>query len=158
MRIRYAEPADLPAIKGLVSCLLEHERKIRSTRCTIDEVHSGYFEEMLGRREIEDGGILIAEESSSVLGFLAYAHDLDDLEIIPEQIAVTELVVLPSARRRGVARALMTELMQIVKDAGTNRIVLTFLDGNSAALAFYSLGILRDSRLSMYGACARTTV
>ncbi|MEM6836420.1 MAG: GNAT family N-acetyltransferase [Cyanobacteria bacterium P01_C01_bin.120] len=141
MRIRYAEPADLPAVKGLVSCLLEHESKIRSTRCAIDEVHSGYFEEMLGRREIEDGGILIAEESSSVLGFLAYANALDDLEITPEQIDVTEIVVLPSARRQGIARALMTELVHLAQDAGTNRIVLNVLEGNLEALGFYeSLG------------------
>ncbi|MEM6521004.1 MAG: GNAT family N-acetyltransferase [Cyanobacteria bacterium P01_C01_bin.70] len=148
MRIRYVEPADLPAIRGLVSCLLEHESEIRSTRCAINEVHSGYFDEMLERRAIEDGGVLVAEESSSVLGFLAYAHAIDDLEVIPEQIDVTEIVVRPNARRQGVARTLMTELRRLAKDAGINRIVLNVLEGNSEALGFYeALGFQRMAQM-----------
>ncbi|MEM1279449.1 MAG: GNAT family N-acetyltransferase [Cyanobacteria bacterium P01_H01_bin.152] len=111
-------------------------------------MHSGYFDEILGRRAIEDGGVLVAEESSSVLGFLAYAHAIDDLEVIPEQIDVTEIVVRPNARRQGVARTLMTELMRLAKDAGINRIVLNVLEGNSEALGFYeALGFQRMAQM-----------
>ena len=54
----------------------------------------------------------------------------------------------PSARRRGVAAALLTEAMQLLRERGTRKLTLRVLGTNAAAIALYErLGFTREGVL-----------
>ena len=55
--------------------------------------------------------------------------------------------VAPEARGRGLARTLVTELLQRARTAGTSQIILTVMSANESAIALYhALGFERYGR------------
>ncbi len=74
---------------------------------------------------------LVAEEDGSVLGYVGCQTVLDEGYI-------TNVAVAHAARRRGVARALLQELLIRAKACGLAFITLEVRKSNSAAIALYS--------------------
>jgi len=74
---------------------------------------------------------LVAETDEAFLGYAvaAVAGDTADLH---------RVAVSPSARRQGVARALLTELREICRADGATRMLLEVSAGNEGARAFYA--------------------
>lgn len=85
------------------------------------------FEDTLPR---EDVIFLVAYEQDELLGYVGIYCTLDEGEI-------TNVAVAPAARRRGIARALLTELKQQLACRNVARIVLEVRVSNEPAIRLY---------------------
>jgi ribosomal protein S18 acetylase RimI-like enzyme len=80
------------------------------------------LEQAAGNEGLFDGQVTVAESTSGVLGFVAFAHG-----------ELTWLYVDPSAYRSGVGRALLKHAIE----ANSGNLSTEVLVGNDAALALY---------------------
>jgi ribosomal protein S18 acetylase RimI-like enzyme len=81
---------------------------------------------------------------STALGFVHLIPSLGTLAMRPIWY-LEDLFVIPSARRRGVARALMLRAEEFARENGAERLTLSTAHDNYAAQALYrSLGYVRD--------------
>ncbi len=78
----------------------------------------------------EDILFLVAYEQDELLGYVGIYCTLDEGEI-------TNVAVAPAARRRGIARALLTELKQQLACRNVARIVLEVRVSNEPAIRLY---------------------
>ena len=78
----------------------------------------------------EDVIFLVAYEQDELLGYVGIYCMLDEGEI-------TNVAVAPAARRRGIARALLTELKQQLACRNVARIVLEVRVSNEPAIRLY---------------------
>lgn len=74
---------------------------------------------------------LVAEEQGNVLGYVGCQTVLDEGYI-------TNVAVTPSARRRGIARALLQKLAEHAQIRGLAFVTLEVRQSNSAAIALYA--------------------
>jgi ribosomal protein S18 acetylase RimI-like enzyme len=81
---------------------------------------------------VVDDIALVAEEGEAVLGTV-YTNTSS-----PDFGYVFGLYVVPEARRRGIARALMREVARILRDQGRAYVVLTVDTPNEEARALYA--------------------
>lgn len=77
------------------------------------------------------GRVLVAEEQDEVLVGYASAAVITDISDL------TRIAVMPFARRAGVARALLRDLVGRVGRLGAERMMLEVVAGNDAALGLY---------------------
>ena len=76
------------------------------------------------------------DESGALLGYTLFWHVVDELQLLNVAVAIP-------ARRRGVGRALMNDLVAYARTHGVARILLEVRAGNAAAIALYEqLGFL----------------
>ena len=78
----------------------------------------------------EDIIFLVAYEQDELLGYVGIYCTLDEGEI-------TNVAVAPAARRRGIARALLTELKQQLACRNVTQIVLEVRVSNEPAIRLY---------------------
>ena len=78
----------------------------------------------------EDVIFLVAYEQDELLGYVGIYCTLDEGEI-------TNVAVAPAARRRGIARALLTELKRQLTCRNVSRIVLEVRVSNEPAIRLY---------------------
>ena len=68
----------------------------------------------------------------------------------PHRADVAKLLVLRSARRRGIGRALMTALDEVARDAQRSLLVLDAVTGGAAAQLYTALGWTRVGEIPDY--------
>ncbi|GHJ39159.1 GNAT family N-acetyltransferase [Streptomyces sp. TS71-3] len=96
--------------------------------------------------------VLLAREGAAVLGLASYSL-LWPAAGADTSLFLKELFVIAGARRRGVARALMTALREEAAALGCSRIEWTADTDNPAALALYeALGVPQDDSKVFYRA------
>ena len=88
----------------------------------------------LGTRE--GAGVLVAVIDGAVAGVAAYQL-IDLLERREPQCRITSLVVRAGARRRGLARTLITAIESVATDRGCFRLEVTTQPQRPAATDFY---------------------
>jgi ribosomal-protein-alanine N-acetyltransferase len=111
-RIRLLRPEDRPT-------LAEIESEVFS-----DPWPGAAFDALLGPYAIA------AERDGRVVGFVLGRAVADEGEVL-------NLAVVPDQRRRGVARALLDELLKYLTDDGVRLVFLEVRESNEGALAFY---------------------
>ena len=143
VQIRQAVKADYAAVRDLyaeadalhadaVSDLFRHTKAPARTRSLFD----GFLADpaML---------LLVAESSGTAIGLVrAVERRRDDIPDVPALrprrfVAVEELVVAASARRRGIGTALMERAEAWALERGMDVVELTVYDFNTAARALY---------------------
>jgi ribosomal protein S18 acetylase RimI-like enzyme len=93
-----------------------------------------------------EGDLLVALVGDDIVGTVtvgrpgtSYAEVAGD-----DELEVRMLAVAPTAQRLGIGRALMTEVLSMAEVEGVAAIVLSVIDTNTGAAAFYrSLGYQR---------------
>lgn len=124
--IRVACDEDAGAI---VACVREHARESGAS----SDLDTAYVRRYLASGH---GAILMAERDGSVLGLLSYSIR-PDLYHAANVCLLEELIVARSARRQGVGRARMAELMRRAARNACVEIAAAVDRGNPEALAFY---------------------
>ena len=90
---------------------------------------------------------LVAEAGGTAIGYLLY-HLGYDTDAAARNLHIVDLYVDPSARRRGVGKALMTEAASIAREVGAAEMVWSVYRTNDRAEAFYErLGARRISEV-----------
>ena len=120
--IRLGTPADLPAASGV------YRRASLSNVGDRDNLlaHQEYL--ILGPEGLAEGRTYVAEEDGSVVGFATWAEADGTIEL-------EDLFVDPDWRRRGVATALVSRIVDVLRAQGVECLEVT---ANPHAQGFYS--------------------
>ena len=122
--IRLGTPADLPACSGVYRRASLSNAGDRNNLL----VHPEYL--ILGPEALAEGRTYVAEEADgSVVGFATWAADADGT------IELEDLFVDPGWRRRGIATALVSHVVDVLRARGVRCLEVT---ANPHAEGFYS--------------------
>ena len=130
--IRPASDADLDAILDI------HNAAIRDTLAiwTDVEVDRADRERWLAAHEADGHPVIVAEVDGAVAGYAAYSQWR---EKIGYRYAVENSVYVADAyQRRGIARALMVELIELARAAGMHVMIAGIEAGNTASIALHA--------------------
>ena len=131
VRIREAEPADVPLVACLIRELAEYERLLPEVRMTEERLAGNLF----GPRHY--AAVAIAEDEPGwPLGFALFFHNFSTFLGLPG-IYLEDLYVRPDQRGRGVGRALLEHLARLARQRGCGRLEWSVLDWNEPAIGFY---------------------
>lgn len=152
LTIRKATAADLPALGRLGAALVQVHHAFDSQRFMAPgaDAAAGY-EWFLGTQlEQEDVVVLVAERDAQILGYVyAGIEPRNWKELRDEAGFVHDVLVTESARRGGVAAALLAEAIQWLREAGAPRVVLwTSSQNHGARRLFDKLGF-RETMVEM---------
>lgn len=148
LHIAYADPMLLrPATDADANLLAELNRHVHELHVAAEpDLYCDYdpdaIAEACRERLASDGyRVIVAESAGTAVGCVTYrtrrspAHAFCHARSV---VFVDELVVLPSARRTGVARQLMAEVEAEARRQGIDRVELDVRAFNRDALEFYA--------------------
>lgn len=147
MRLRDAEPADIPAILDLTNQAIRETTAAWTTREETLDDRLTWFE---GRR-LQDLPVIVATgDDGAVLGFASYGpfRAREGYRLTAEHT----VYVNPAAQRRGVGRALVERLIEIATERGVHVLVGAVDADNTASLGLHrALGFETAARLPQTG-------
>jgi GNAT superfamily N-acetyltransferase len=130
MRLRCAEPADVPVIHALIGELADYERLRSQMVGRIEDLQRHLF------GEPRFAHALIAHWDNEVAGFALYFFNYSTFRCRPG-LYLEDLFVRPAFRGRGIGLSLLTALEQRARDSGCGRFEWAVLDWNRAAIDVY---------------------
>jgi ribosomal protein S18 acetylase RimI-like enzyme len=149
--VRPAETRDLPAVSRLAAELVRlHHWWDPQRFLLVEPIEDGYL--WFFSREIESDSalILVAEDEARIVGY-AYGRleprNWNDL--LDACGKLSDLYVDAAARRQGVGRALVTEMLAALRTRGAPRVVLLTAWQNPQAHAFFEALGFRRTMLEM---------
>jgi GNAT superfamily N-acetyltransferase len=144
LRIRPAEPADVPVIADLIRQLAKFEKLEDDVVLTEDLLKAGLF----GPRPFAEA--VLAEEETTPIGFALFFHTFSTFLARPG-LYLEDLFVLADHRGRGVGRALLAHLARLAVERGCGRLEWAVLNWNQEAIRFYErLGARPNSEWTVY--------
>ncbi len=147
VRVRSAEPDDIPLLCGLIRDLAVYEKL--EHECRADE--AGLAAALFGPMPIV--GALIGEVDGKPEGFALYFTNFSTFLCKPG-LYLEDLFVRPGVRGKGLGKALLTRLARLAVDRGCGRLEWSVLDWNEPALGFYrSLGAVPMSEWTVQRLC-----
>jgi GNAT superfamily N-acetyltransferase len=117
-----------------------------------DEFKAGFAAEVPQLMKDEHTEVILAELGGELVGSITFYPDGRFYEdgVPADWACLRTLAVLPSARGRGVGRALMTECLERARNLGRTRMLLHTISFMSAAIALHeSLGFRRAPDLDV---------
>jgi len=130
VRIRAAEPADVPLILALIVELADYERAVGDAVGTEEQLEAALF----GSEPLAEA--VIAELDEAPAGFALFFTTFSTWLCLPG-IWLEDLYVRPQQRRAGIGRALFAHVAGIAVQRGCGRMEWSALDWNTPALSFY---------------------
>lgn len=133
-RIRAARAQDCETILGFIRELADYEKLSHEVVAEPEALRATLF----GDRAYAE--VLIAEDATGALGFALFFHNYSTFLGRPG-IYLEDLFVSPSARGRGIGKALLRSLAALACERDCGRLEWSVLDWNEPAIGFYrSLG------------------
>ena len=129
MRVRSANPADMPRVVALMRELAEFERMQGPDDAAAERLAAD-----LGRRF----DALVAEDEAGAVVAYALAFETYSTFLGRPLLYLEDLYVTPAARRSGVATVLMREVAREARRRGCARVTWAVLDWNAGARGFYA--------------------
>lgn len=137
VRIRPAEPRDIPSLHALILELAEYEREPDAVVATAADLEralfggeaSGTGAPALYGYVADDGGEIVG----MALWFLTYSTWRGQ-----HGIHLEDLYVTPQRRGDGIGRALLATLAAVCVERGYQRLEWSVLDWNAPAIGFYT--------------------
>ncbi len=143
-QIRFATPADVPAILGLIRELAEYERLLDQVVADETALHRALF----GKRPIVEA--LVSIVGDETVGFALFFHNFSTFLGKPGMY-LEDLYVRPAFRGRGLGKTLLTEVARIAVERDCGRMEWSVLDWNEPSIRFYeSLGAKPMSDWTIY--------
>jgi GNAT superfamily N-acetyltransferase len=130
LSIRAALPTDVTAIRSLIRELAEYEREPAQAIATEEDLLRDGFGPQPRYR------CLMAEWDGSPVGFALYFNNYSTWQG-RWGLYLEDLFVRPTARGRGIGKALLVELARIAVREGCGRFQWQVLDWNAPAIGFY---------------------
>ncbi|HEX4596178.1 MAG TPA: GNAT family N-acetyltransferase [Burkholderiaceae bacterium] len=143
LRIEAARPQHAAVLLSLVHDLARFERLEHQVVASEQQMR----DELGASRPVIEASI--AWDAEEAVGFALYFHNFSTF-LGRRGLYLEDLYVVPSARRRGIGRALIEHLAAIAVERGCGRFEWAVLDWNQHAIDFYrSLGaeLLSDWRI-----------
>ena len=130
LRLRAAEPADVPVIFQLIGELADYERLRHKMVGRAEDLQRHLF------GEPRFAHALMADWDGEPAGFALYFFNYSTFLCRPG-LYLEDLFVRPAARGRGIGLALLTALETRARAAGCGRLEWSVLDWNESAIGFY---------------------
>ena len=130
LKIRLAEPKDVPTIFELIKALAEYEKLSHTVTGNCKDLQ----EHLFGKRPYAEA--ILAEWQEKAAGFALFFCNYSTFLTKPG-IYLEDLFVLPEYRRRGIGKALLTYLANLARERDAGRLEWSVLDWNDPAIAFY---------------------
>jgi GNAT superfamily N-acetyltransferase len=130
LRIEPAREQDVPVILDFIRQLAEYEKLSDAVVATEDSLRATLFSD---RPYAE---VLIALWDEVPVGFALFFHNYSTFLARPG-IYLEDLFVNPSARGRGIGKALLTRLAEIAIERNCGRVEWSVLDWNTPSIEFY---------------------
>ena len=130
MEIRFATAHDATTILGFIQALADYERMPHAV-----EVDEATLSSQLSS-STPPFECMLAEEGARALGFALFFHTYSTWRG-RRGIWLEDLFVLPSERRHGVGRALLSRVTSLARERGCGRVEWSVLDWNEPAIEFY---------------------
>ena len=129
-KLRPAQPADVPAIVGLITELAEFEQLAHLLRLTPETLAPHLF----GERPVVE--CVVAEAAGVVVGFALFFTNFSTFLAKPG-LYLEDLYVQPAFRGAGIGKALLSHLGALAVARGYGRFEWSVLDWNANAIRFY---------------------
>ena len=130
MKLRAAEPRDVPAIVGLIGELAAYEKLTHLLQVTPQSLQLHLF----GARPAAEA--VIAEVGEQAVGFALFFTNFSTFVGKPG-LYLEDLYVQPAQRGAGIGRALLKHLAALADARGCGRFEWSVLDWNADAIRFY---------------------
>ncbi|HEU5006800.1 MAG TPA: GNAT family N-acetyltransferase [Jatrophihabitantaceae bacterium] len=131
VRVRPAEPADVPALVELTRSA-DLSSGTFSGRALLDD-RAEHLTERIAEILRENERILLVavdDMTSALVGLLvARTDDIGAIDLTPV-LHVTHLIVLPKQRRRGIGRTLLAAAVHLAEERGVDRVLATAASGS----------------------------
>ncbi len=153
--VRGCEPADLPAVAKLAARLVrEHHAMDPDRFFTFERIEEGYAAYLGGELDRRGSVVLVALKRRKIVGYAYGRLEPRDWNLLREKCGMLHDVYVDGrARRQGIARALIEEMMTRLSALGAPRVVLMTATQNiSAHRLFEALGF-RATMLEMTREC-----
>jgi GNAT superfamily N-acetyltransferase len=141
MTIREAKlPADEPAILSFINGLQDFEATFEPDRRRDPDFAAQHWRELQHRCAEKHGIMLIAEDAGQALGWaFAYEQNGELFIVEPERRHgfLAEIFVMPSARGKGLGRALIAGCEDWARDRGHKLLTIGVLAKNPGAIRAY---------------------
>ena len=128
--LRAAEPADLPAIVGLIRELADFEQLTHLVQTTPEKLHPHLF----GPKPVAEA--LVATVDGTVVAFALFFTNFSTFLAQPG-LYLEDLYVQPAHRGSGIGKALLQRLGALAVERGCGRFEWSVLDWNENAIRFY---------------------
>jgi ribosomal-protein-alanine N-acetyltransferase len=139
LTIRRCVPQDLERIAAIERVSFSDPWSFETFSATLALRHLRFLVAEEGGRDVEAGG-----SAPTLVGYVVALVMADEGEI-------ADVAVAPSARRRGIARALLERMMAEVMEGGVRALYLEVRESNAAARALYrALGFEQVGRRRGY--------
>ena len=148
--IRPARPGDEHALFALIQALAEYEKLSHAVSGSAEKLAQDLF----GSRPAAEA--LLVEDSDQPVAFALFFHNYSTF-LTQRGLYLEDIFVLPEHRRRGIGKALLSEVAKIACARGCGRLEWSVLDWNESAIGFYqSVGasVLPDWRICRVTAAA----
>lgn len=136
----YDAARDAASLRRCFIVLQEVERELQPALPGGEEVADAYLARMLARCSEWAGEVFVAEEEGEVVGFVCVwgAVPQEEVDEVPGPFAfVSDLVVLPEHRGRGIGRRLLARAERHARQRGAALLKLAVLAENTAARRLY---------------------
>lgn len=130
LRIRPAQPDDVPTILRFIRDLAEYEKLAHEVVATEERIRTALF----GPRRYAE--VVFACEGAREVGFALFFHTFSTFLGQPG-IYLEDLFVRPESRGHGVGRRLLSHLASLARERGCGRLEWAVLDWNEPAIGFY---------------------
>jgi len=130
--IRPVEPADLPALLGLIRDLAVYERLEHEVEATEERLRETLF----GPERRAEALLAWPEGAPEPAGMAVFFHNFSSFLARPG-LYLEDLYVRPEARGQGLGKALLLAVARIAVERGCGRFEWTVLDWNTSAIDFY---------------------
>lgn len=151
--IRPYDPArDLEAVKACIVELQEFERALEPRLPRGPEMAGAYLAVLVERCAKHAGQLFVAEVDAAIVGFAAVIGRVGPEAPDEEQSIhtyVSDLVVLPAHRGRGIGRRLLEQAESLARRLGTARLEIGVLSKNEGAARLYRDFGFADFRIFM---------
>lgn len=154
-RIRSCRASDLPAVARLAARLVRQHHAWDSDRFFIfDRIEEGYAEYLRGELDRKRSVVLVASKGRRILGYAFGRIEPRDWNALLERCGMLhDIYVDERARRKGIARLLVEEMVARLSALGAPRVVLmTAIQNTGAHRLFEGLGF-RTTMLEMTREC-----
>lgn len=151
IQIREYLDSDEPEIRSCIKVLKEYESQFDPDYRTDDDSIDLLFRE--NNANVQKGGaIYVALSGATIIGFVSLSLENKNDELIlkkVDSVYISDLVVLPEHRGRGVGKLLLQKVEEFAKSRRINYLKLILFANNAGAKKFYEREGFRDYEITM---------
>lgn len=151
MHVRPATAADLDRVSQMAAELVRVHHALDPERFLLAKgIERGYREWLAGQLEKDGVMLFVAEDDHELLGYvLGRREGRNWMKLLDAHVALIDIFVEPGARRKGVADALVTALLEGADAMGIPRVILETAARNEAAQALFAKHGFAPSAIEM---------